>query len=47
VNHGNTAKSIIISLKIDLIPESIEAINIKTEELRDWLLNNLKTLREL
>jgi 8-oxo-dGTP pyrophosphatase MutT (NUDIX family) len=33
--------------EIDLNVEAIEALNIKTIELRDWLLNNLDHLRDL
>ncbi len=32
---------------IDLSPQAIKSINIKTVELRDWLLSNLNTLRKL
>lgn len=33
--------------EIDLNTKSIESINIKTGELRDWLIDNLELLREL
>ena len=33
--------------EIDLNSDSIESLNIKTVELRDWLLDNLEMLREL
>lgn len=33
--------------EIDLNSDSIEALNIKTVELRDWLLDNLEMLRKL
>lgn len=33
--------------EIDLNTQSIESINIKTGQLRDWLLDNLDMLREL
>lgn len=32
---------------IDLSPQAIKSINIKTVELRDWLLDNLNRLRKL
>jgi 8-oxo-dGTP pyrophosphatase MutT (NUDIX family) len=32
---------------IELKAEAIGALNLRTEELRDWLLENLDTLREL
>lgn len=32
---------------VDLSPQAIKSINIKTVELRDWLLDNLNTLRKL
>lgn len=32
---------------VDLNPQAIKSINIKTVELRDWLLDNLNTLRKL
>lgn len=33
--------------EIDLTAKSIKGLNIKTEQLRDWLLDNLDMLREL
>jgi 8-oxo-dGTP pyrophosphatase MutT (NUDIX family) len=32
---------------VKLNSEAIRSINLKTEELRDWLLNNLESLRQL
>lgn len=32
---------------IDLNKDAIDSLNIKTEQLRDWLLDNLDTLRDL
>jgi 8-oxo-dGTP pyrophosphatase MutT (NUDIX family) len=36
-----------IPVEIALTPEAIRAIDIKTKELRDWLLDNLGHLRQL
>lgn len=41
---SDPAKGEYIPFEVELTPEAINAINIKTLELQDWLLNNLNRL---